>query len=410
MINGNTPSVDPNTTATRSQPRCAGKSGAMYVTYIPEGNSGNTITFRNVTNGTYVSQWFNPRTGAFSSIGSGAVNGTWTVPARPDGSDWVVLLKRSTVTGSTSFFGSTQAIPGTIQAEDFDNGGEGVGYHDTDGSNNGGAYRSEGVDIQATHDSSGNYDVGWTRAGEWLQYTVNVAANGAYTLEVRVASDGPGGTFHVEFGGQDKTGPITVPNTGGWQSWQTLTRTVNLSAGQQVMRIVMDVASTSTLSVANMNYFRFTSGGAIPGTIQAEDFDAGGDGVGYHDTDASNNGGAYRNEGVDIQATKDTGGGYDVGWTRTGEWLRYTVNVAASGAYTLQARVASDGPGGTFHVEFNGVDVTGPMTVPNTGGWESWQTITRQVTLNAGQQTMRIVMDSANPATNSIGNFNYVRF
>jgi len=107
----------------------------------------------------------------------------------------------------------------------------------------------------------------------------------------------------------------------------------------------------------------------IPGTIQAEDFDIGGEGVAYHDLDAGNNGGRYRpSESVDIQTTTDTGGGYNVGWMEAGEWLQYTVNVATTGTYDLDVRVAANGNGGTFHIEFNGVDKTGSMVIPNTAG------------------------------------------
>src|SRR6185369_5993755 len=103
----------------------------------------------------------------------------------------------STAPVSTPFLGKPAAIPGTIQAEDFDLGVEGVAYHDATPGNAGGAYRQTGVDIEPS--TEGGYDVGWTSPGEWLKYTVNVTSAGAYLLEARVASSGPGGKFHVEF-------------------------------------------------------------------------------------------------------------------------------------------------------------------------------------------------------------------
>ena len=54
-----------------------------------------------------------------------------------------------------------------------------------------------------------------------------------------------------------------------------------------------------------------------------------------------------------------------------------------AGTYALGVRAASVGLGGTFHLEMNGVNVTGTMTVPNTGGWQNWQTLTTTVTLAA---------------------------
>jgi hypothetical protein len=147
-----------------------------------------------------------------------------------------------------------------VQAEDFDNGGEGSGYHDLSGSNEGGAYRDTGVDVEGTSDTGGGHGVGWMFAGEWLKYTVNVTAAGTYDFEARVASNGGGGTFHLEINGTDVTGPVSVPDTGGWQSWTTVRKTgLGLSAGQQSWRLVMDSNGPST-AVGNLNYFRIVSG------------------------------------------------------------------------------------------------------------------------------------------------------
>ncbi|HLM57035.1 MAG TPA: hypothetical protein VK422_13030 [Pyrinomonadaceae bacterium] len=91
----------------------------------------------------------------------------------------------------TPYSGTPINLPGTIPASDFDNGGEGVAYHDNvAGCDSNCSYRSTDVDM---------YDrVVWhTRAGEWLEYTVNVTAAGTYTLMFDVASGGPGGTFHA---------------------------------------------------------------------------------------------------------------------------------------------------------------------------------------------------------------------
>ena len=100
----------------------------------------------------------------------------------------------------------------------------------------------------------------------------------------------------------------------------------------------------------------------VPGTIEAENFDDGGEGVAYHDNTAGNTGGQYRStEDVDIQISGE--GGYDVGWIGDGEWLAYTVNVAAAGSYSIQLRVASRYSIGTLHANFNGAD-TAKVAVP----------------------------------------------
>jgi hypothetical protein len=317
------------------------------------------------------------------------------------------------------FGGTPTALPATIQAENFDEGGSGISYQDTTSGNAGGQYRTTDVDIEDSADSGGGHDVGWVAASEWLKYTVNVSAAGAYDIDVRVASAGSGGTFHLEADGTDITGPYTVPNTGGWQKWVTLRKSaVTLKSGQQVWRLVMDT-NGATNAVGNFNYLRVTArtggtpyGGtatALPGTLQAENFDAGGAGVAYVDTTAGNSGGKYRTTDVDIESSSDAGGGYDVGWVSAGERLDYTVNVATAGSYDIEVRAASAGAGGTFHIEVNGVDKTGRLTVPNTGGWQAWTTVRKSaVTLSAGPQVWRLVMDT-NGATAAVGNFNYVR-
>jgi hypothetical protein len=312
---------------------------------------------------------------------------------------------------------SSATLPGTIQVEDFDDGANGVAYRDTTAGNSGGQYRATDVDIETSSDSGGGYSLGWVFAGEWLNYTVNVTAAGTYDLDFRVASAGSGGTFHLEVGGVNKTGPLTVPNTGGWQTWMTVRKTgISLAAGQQIWRLVMDT-NGSTTAVGNFNFIRASSGSgpyggaptALPGTLQAENFDEGGQAVGFSDTTAENSGGQYRTTAVDVEATSDTGSGYDVGWVFAGEWLKYSVTVAAAGSYNLDFRVASAGAGGIFHLEVNGTDVTGAIAVPNTGGWQTWTTLRKTgVTLGAGPQTWRLVMD-ANGATGAVANVNYLR-
>ena len=149
---------------------------------------------------------------------------------------------------------------------------------------------------------------------------------------------------------------------------------------------------------------------AIPGIVEAENFNEGGEGVGYDDLTAGNFGGQYRQTDVDIEKASDVGGGYSLGWVNRGEWLAYQVLATRTAEYTLDARVASVGPGGALHVEVDGTDATGPMPVPTTGGWQSWQTISHAgIPLTAGPHVLRVVIDS-NGASGYFGNLNYLRF
>ena len=151
------------------------------------------------------------------------------------------------------------AIPGTIQAEDFDSGGPGLSYNDCDPTNVGGAYRDTAVDIEVA--SEEGFNISNICQGEWLEYTVDVQTSGTYTLETRVASDRTGGAFRIERDGEDLTGTIYFLATFGWQNWATATATLDLEAGEQVLRFVnLGIADTEY----NLNSFTFTSNAPTP--------------------------------------------------------------------------------------------------------------------------------------------------
>jgi hypothetical protein len=80
---------------------------------------------------------------------------------------------------------------------------------------------------------------------------------------------------------------------------------------------------------------------AVPGTVQAANYDTGGQGVAYNVTSVNGTANSYRSDGVALESCSDTGCGYDLGWTATGQWFNYTVNVATAGTYTASLRLAS---------------------------------------------------------------------
>jgi len=140
-------------------------------------------------------------------------------------------------------------VPGVINAVHYDYGTNGIGYTDTDYKNtagpggatwnNGWQYRNDGVDIERSQDAQGyEYNVGWTEGGEKLTYTVNIQANGFYSMFARVASQGGGGKFVLLQDGQPVTGVIDVASTGGWQNWSTVQAdNIQLSAGTHQLSI-----------------------------------------------------------------------------------------------------------------------------------------------------------------------------
>ena len=135
---------------------------------------------------------------------------------------------------------------------------------------------------------------------------------------------------------------------------------------------------------------------AIPGTVQAANYDTGGQGVAYNVTSVNGTANSYRSDGVDLEACTDTGCGDDIGWTAAGQWFKYTVNVATAGTYTVSLRLAS--PSGVtdgLHIaSSSGANLSGNINVPATGGWQTWTTVTATVTLPAGQQTLTIDQDN----------------
>src|SRR5579872_1435003 len=162
---------------------------------------------------------------------------------------------------SGPFGGTPAAIPGTVMAENYDTGGQGLGYNVTsvNGSNN--AYRSDGVDLEvATSPATGN-DLGWSAAGQWFHYTVNVSTAGTYTVSFLVAAESSiSDAFHLSNSstGANLTGSVAVPNTGNWQTWTTVTATVTLSAGRQTLTLNQDNAGW------NIDSMVFTSGTVAP--------------------------------------------------------------------------------------------------------------------------------------------------
>lgn len=417
------------------------------------GIEGDNVTITVVASGTGLSyQWkkngnnisgANSSTLTLSNIQSSDA-GVYTVVVSNEFGSETSNNAELTVLVPGPYSGSPIPIPGKIEIEEYDVGGQGVTYNDLDVGNTGGDFRNDDVDIELSGDSDGSFNVGWIQAGEWLEYTVDVAASGVYDFEFRVASTGTMGGFHLDFGGNDVTGTVAVPSTGDWQDYETVTvSNVTLSAGQQKMRFEVETAGfninhvtvTSQViydcaGVANGNAYydeceecvggntgeiacvqdcnnewggtaevddcSVCAGGStgivagescvestpyggtpheVPGTIEAEDFDLGGSGVAYSDESTANEGGEYRTDQVDVEQTDDLSGDYNIGYTDAGEWLKYTIDVAASGTYDFDFRVASNVGGGEFAIDLDGQSLISAISVGNTGGWQSWSTI-----------------------------------
>jgi hypothetical protein len=321
--------------------------------------------------------------------------------------------------------GTAAAVPGTVYAANYDTGGQGVAYNATSTNGSANSYRSDGIDLETTADTQnttaagGPYDIGWTGSGQWFNYTVNVATAGTYTVGFRVASPyGLTDALHIDnSAGTNLSGAVAVPNTGGYETWTTVTASVTLPAGQQTLTVDQDSNGW------NLHFLTFasSSGGgtgtsgdqpyggtaaAVPGTVQAENYDTGGQGVAYNVTAVNGSSNSYRSDGVDLEATSDTGGGYDLGWTGSGQWFNYTVDVATAGTYTVGLRLAAPAAvADALHIDnSSGTNLSGDVAAPATGGYQTWSTVNATVTLPAGTQTLTVDQDAAG------WNINYLTF
>jgi hypothetical protein len=315
------------------------------------------------------------------------------------------------------FGGTAAAVPGTVQAENYDTGGQGTAYNVTSVNGSGNSYRTDGVDLEATTDTGGGSDLGWTTGGQWFKYTVNVATAGTYTVGLRLAAPAAvTDALHIaNSAGTNLSGSVNAPATGGYQTWTTVVATVTLPAGTQTLTVDQDHPGW------NVNFLAFglnapTGGGgeapyggtaaAVPGTVQAENYDTGGQAVAYNVTSTNGSANSYRSDGVDLEATTDTGGGDNLGWTAAGQWFKYTVNVATAGTYTVGLRLASPGAvtDGLHIANSAGTNLSGNVNVPATGGYQTWTTVNATVTLPAGTQTLTVDQDNAG------WNINYLAF
>ncbi|MBR4398610.1 MAG: carbohydrate-binding protein, partial [Fibrobacter sp.] len=164
----------------------------------------------------------------------------------------------------SAFGGTAWAIPGKIEAENFDEPGYGAGnnsYSDNDSddhgaeSNGGKSYREgTGVDI---YKKNNGYVVGYNQSGEWLEYTVEVAEAGDYTVFASVASANASSSFQLAIDGENITEEIAVPKNEGeenYDDYSLVKANVSLTAGKHILRF------TVTGDWMDIDYFEFAKG------------------------------------------------------------------------------------------------------------------------------------------------------
>jgi hypothetical protein len=209
-------------------------------------------------------------------------------------------------------------------------------------------------------------------AGDRIAVTANIPTAGSYQLKIRY--NGAYGTKRQDvYINGVLIGNIEFLSSGGWVEGDLGLR--SFVAGNNTIEIRyswgwMHVDKFTIVGVP-------TSSSAVPGTIQAENFSA--------------------MSGIQTETTTDAGGGLNVGSIDANDWMDYNVTVATAGSYTVSFRVASTTSGKNLQLR-QGSTTLSTVTIPNTGGWQSWTTVTATVTLAAGAQTLRL--------TTTTGGFN----
>ena len=145
---------------------------------------------------------------------------------------------------------------------------------------------------------------------------------------------------------------------------------------------------------------------SIPGHIFVQHFDSGGEGIAYHDTDSTNHGDFRMSEGVDVSDDEiPVSGFYRLYWTAPGEWVNYTINASHSGFYSIILSAGKIDGASTNHISIDGTNITGQLTISNSGSW-NYQSLRKDgVYISSGNHVLRLAMDTCGPDWGN-GNFN----
>jgi Beta-1,3-glucanase/Carbohydrate binding module (family 6) len=254
-----------------------------------------------------------------------------------------------------------------IQAEDFDT--------------------SNAVKTEPTSDADGGRNVGWIANGDWIGFNiVDFHMGGMNMFIARVASGaapGVSGMVQVAIDSPTATPVASFPiqNTGGWQSWTTVSASMSRVTG--VHAVYITFANSGPDEFANINWFTFANTNDAASRIQAENFDT--------------------SNGVKTEATTDVDGGRNVGWIANGDWIGFaSIDFHADGMDQFTARVSSGaapGVSGLVQVSIDSPAATpvASFSIANTGGWQSWSTIPANMSKVTGVHAVYLTFASGQP-------------
>lgn len=222
-------------------------------------------------------------------------------------------------------------------------------------------------------------------------FTASVNSRNNATIEI-----------HLDKQDGELIGKMNVTNTNG--TWKEIECEVNNTIGKHDLFFVFKGANNTELF--DFDYWYFTTNAVIvpqtpyggiphkvPGKIEFEDYDEGGQNRAYYDDDKENQGKAYREDRVDI-VTNDEG--YAIGYTNKGEWMEYTINVEEQKSYDFEARVASGLDNSGFQMYLDEKQISDVIEVPNTEDWDTYTIIKGKTTEMAeGEHILKVVLTGA---------------
>lgn len=229
-----------------------------------------------------------------------------------------------------------------------------------------------------------------------------------YNFEVRARAGTSGSWTKIRNRGDSNgTDEIEIYNVDDFSARQVRIKVFSTSTGANWANVTeFEVYGTNGPSGGNSgggNSGGGNNGGGsndavnVPARIEAEDF------TNFSDTTTANQGGEYRNTAVDIQRCGDSGCGFNVGWAAAGEWLEYEIDVDDSGNYEAELRMAANRSGRVVSVDVDGSNVTGNVSVNNTGNWQNYYTETVSLgNLSSGNHTVRFNFETGSVNLNWI--------
>lgn len=238
-----------------------------------------------------------------------------------------------------------KSLPGRVEAEDYKT--------------------MNSVGVESTGDTGGGSNVGWIQDGSWMKYDVNASVAGYYTFRFRTANGySPEASLSLRLANGTKLGQLVLPQTGGMQAYRTVTLVAYLAQGNQTVQVFAEKGGF------NFNWFEAAASTPVSGKIEAESFDA-----------------MYE---VRTEATTDSSGNLQVASIDDGDWMDYNVKLAAGGSFTANFRVANSYGSGVIQIKNAAGTTLAQVNVPQTGGWQNWETISTPITLPAGSQVIRL--------------------